>query len=363
VGLQFLARRAHEERAGATATLLPARDGWRLEAQGNGFRGAHTFARQDGETAAAHWLRALAGACATLTPRGVHVESPVGIASEALLEAAWRWPVLLSIHDLGLFCPRPHLLPVTPEGDCFWTAQAGCERCGTAGAPPAVITALLERVRGLVFPSSFLHRAYMERCSAVTMPPCRIIEPAVEIGERGVWRGAAPTLRVAYVGSALPHKGVDLFLAAAPALRAAGLRLSAYGGGDPHWLTALRACGVRCTGYYRAGSLPAHLRRDQADLALLLSRWPESHGLAFDECVAAGVPVVAFDRGALGERLRGGGGALVHPASGLEGLLEAVREIRHRTVSPTPHAIALPTPAGAAALHAALYGDLGWTVG
>ena len=61
-------------------------------------------------------------------------------------------------------------------------------------------------------------------------------------------------------------------------------------------------------GYYRAGSLPGLLRRESVDLALLLSIWPESYGITLDECRAAGVPVVAFDHGAMGERLRWEGG-------------------------------------------------------
>ena len=44
---------------------------------------------------------------------------------------------------------------------------------------------------------------------------------------------------------------------------------------------------------------PALLRRDGVDLALLLSIVPESYSLVLDECAAAGVPVVAFDLGAV----------------------------------------------------------------
>jgi len=101
-----------------------------------------------------------------------------------------------------------------------------------------------------------------------------------------------------------------------------GLRWSAYGGGDPELLARLRRLPVRVRGYYRSGTLPRLLRRDGVDLALLLSIVPESYNLVLDECAAAGVPVVAFDLGAVGERLRSG--QLVPLAEGAEGIVRAM---------------------------------------
>src|SRR6202035_736868 len=90
---------------------------------------------------------------------------------------------------------------------------------------------------------------------------------------------------------------------------------SAQGRGGPRRGAA--AGGMRIRGYYRAGSLPRLLRRDGVDLALLLSIVPESYSLVLSECRAAGVPVVAFDHGAVADRIRAeGGGLLVAPEEG-----------------------------------------------
>jgi glycosyltransferase involved in cell wall biosynthesis len=92
-------------------------------------------------------------------------------------------------------------------------------------------------------------------------------------------------------------------------------------------------------GYYRSGTLPRLLRRDRVDLALLLSIVPETYSLVLTECQAAGVPVLAFDLGAPGDRLRTeGGGLMAAPEAGAPGiasLLRAVLEAR----------IGLPSPA------------------
>ncbi len=124
-----------------------------------------------------------------------------------------------------------------------------------------------------------------------------------------------PLRHIAYVGAVHAHKGAFVFeevvklLASTP-----GLRFTVFGGGDPRILARLRGLPrVRVRGYYRAGSLPRLLRREGVDLALLLSIWPESYGITLDECQAAGVPVVAFDHGAIGERLRRDGGSGLVP--------------------------------------------------
>lgn len=128
---------------------------------------------------------------------------------------------------------------------------------------------------------------------------------------------------VALVGGVQAHKGALVFEEVVRRIRGEGLRWSAYGGGDPELLARLRRLPVRVRGYYRSGTLPRLLRRDRVDLALLLSIVPESYSLVLDECAAAGVPVLAFDLGAVGERLRSG--SLVALEEGAEGIARRIR--------------------------------------
>jgi glycosyltransferase involved in cell wall biosynthesis len=174
-----------------------------------------------------------------------------------------------------------------------------------------------------------------------------------------------PVRHVAFVGSVQPHKGSLIFAEVVRRFRqspGAGLRWSAYGGGDAETLRELRRLGVRVRGYYRSGSLPALLQRDGVDLALLLSTWPESHNLVLSECVVAGVPVVAFALGAIAERVpRLEAGRLVALEQGAEGIVAALDEIRRDgpPIVPEEAARLLADPVSAAAGHLALYRELG----
>jgi len=115
---------------------------------------------------------------------------------------------------------------------------------------------------------------------------------------------------------------------------------------------------VDVRGYYRAGTLPRLLRERAVDVALLLSLVPESHGLTLDECWRAGVPVVAFDHGAVAGRVRRhGGGILVPLAEGGTGVAAVLRALVSgaRPLPAVPGEEALATPASAADAHLALY--------
>jgi len=245
--------------------------------------------------------------------------------------------LVLAIHDFAAFCPRPHLLeslpPPAPPRFCHYSRDAPrCARClgrdvAGAGLPPGfqegrreLARQLLAGAAAIVYPSSFLARTHGELFGDAGSAAAHVIAPA---GSPARLRARAPApprppRHIAWVGAVKPHKGALVFEAAVRRLAANGRRprLSAYGGGDAEILARWRRLpGLRVRGYYRAGTLPALLRRDGVDLALLLSVVPESYGLALDECAAAAVPVIAFDHGALAERIAAAGSGLLLAAA------------------------------------------------
>jgi hypothetical protein len=79
--------------------------------------------------------------------------------------------------------------------------------------------------------------------------------------------------------------------------------------------------------------------------------------LVVDECLASSVPVVAFDLGAVGERLRvWGTGSLVPLEQGADGLSRAILECVESPPRVTDAVIRrIPHPEDAARRHIALY--------
>lgn len=238
----------------------------------------------------------------------VHVEGSAGFDLAQLLALPGAAHLVLSLHDLDLL-----------------------------DAPAAQRNALFARCAAVLYPSDFLARAY-------GVPGRVIAPPALAAAPAGVPR--PDRMRIAFVGAAKWHKGAALL----PELITATTPAQAwhvFGGGDAGRLLAPLREMPRVTvhGYVRAACVPTLLRRHRIGVAILPSLVAESYSLTLSECWLAGVPAIAFDQGALGDRIRQGQGAawLAPVGSGVDGL----RDVLARWCAGTLDCPTLPVPAGA----------------
>ncbi len=384
---QLLLRIESEAGRRPLALLYPGNGAWRLEVAAGGRRLSLSLDTLDGgeppspvALAEAAFERAVLRAAREVGARALHVEGLAALPLASLLALHGQGlELVLSVHDFSLFCPRPHLLETPELRFCNYSRDAWrCARCLAADwpLPPdfqkerrALAHRLLLAAAAVVYPSDFLRRRHLELFPGIPPERQRVVEPVGPLAVEPPPAGhGMPVRHVAYIGKVLPHKGALVFEEVvrrmAPGLP--GLRWSAYGGGDPELLLRLRRLpGTRVRGYYRSGSLIDHLRRDRVDLALLLSIVPESYSLALSECLAAGVPVAAFDHGAIAERLRRhGGGLLVEPEAGAAGIAAAVAARINGLRIPGDTGVNGPLPTGSAVGGAAqafadLYRELG----
>lgn len=247
--------------------------------------------------------------------RTLHVEGTAGFALDALLALPAELRLILSLHDTALL-----------------------------QAPAAQRAALFARCAAVVYPSSFLAHAYGV--------PGSVIAPATPaLAPRASLR--PEPRRIAYVGAAKRHKGAALLPALLDA-SAPGSTWHVFGGGDDErLLAALRPRpDVHIHGYVRAACVPTLLRRHRIGVAVLPSLVPESYSLALSECWLAGVPAVAFDLGALGDRIRAAQGPqwLAPADSGPAGIVGVLQQWHAGLLQHPP----LPQPADARQAAAAM---------
>lgn len=375
---QLLARLEEESRQRTVALLTPAGAGSRLEVwRDRTHLAVELPGRLAGEPTDLENValeRTLGEALDRLGAGAVHAEGVSGLALGSLRRVAAKRPLVLGVHDFGLFCPRPHLLEEPAQRFCdYSTDERRCTAClrvdwpvagGFQTARRAVAVELLGSAAAVTFASDFLRREHVRLFPDAGRGRWRVVSPAIPIPASLPARApATKEPHVAFIGGGQPHKGAAVFLEVVRRARdgiAGGVRWSAYGGGDPALLRQLRAAGIRVRGYYAAGSLPRLLREDGVDLALLLSIVPEAHCFALDECLAAEVPVLALDLGALGERVAQAGGVRVAPERGADGVLEAITAWSSRPAARAAPAPAFTRrPADAAADCLALYRELG----
>ena len=131
-----------------------------------------------------------------------------------------------------------------------------------------------------------------------------------------------------------------------------------YGTGDSELLNRARnAKRVTVKGYYRKGSLPSLLARDRIGVAVLPAIWPDAYSLVVDDCLSAGVPVVAFELGAVADRLGYWEvGKVVPLTEGVGGLAYAAADLLDsQTTVPSSIVKTLPPVDRAAKRHMELY--------
>ncbi|WPO98257.1 glycosyltransferase family 4 protein [Pseudomonas sp. HR96] len=144
-------------------------------------------------------------------------------------------------------------------------------------------------------------------------------QPAQAVGEHALW-----------FGRLVPDKGAHLAIDAA---RLAGipLRLAGQAVDEAYFKTQIQprlGPGVEYLGHLQRPALAAELAN--AAVVLVTPCWEEPFGLVVAEALACGTPVVAFDRGAMGDLIGAEVGCLV-PANDVAALAAAIPLARSKS--------------------------------
>jgi GT2 family glycosyltransferase len=229
------------------------------------------------------------------------------------------------VHDYAWLCPRVTLIDGSGRY-CGEPAIRVCETCvkrnGSNLGEAITVKALRERsavwlgaARRVLAPSEDTAarlRRYFPGIDVEVRPHAPPTLPT----PRPPRDPARPQLRIALIGAIGAHKGYDVLLACARDARARRLPLEFVVIGYTENDSALLATGrVFITGPYIDGEAPHLIARERPDIAWLPSVWPETWCYTLDYALAAGLPVAAFDLGAIAERLRAAPHAVLFPLS------------------------------------------------
>jgi GT2 family glycosyltransferase len=262
-------------------------------------------------------------------------------------------PVDVWVHDYVWYCPRITLL----GGDnayCGEPVVSVCETCVTENGATLdrfeTVAALRERsqrwlsqARTVVAPSAALAQRLRAKFPGL---PVRVEALEEVSGSVAVSYTPKEVLKVAIIGAIGIQKGYAVLADMVRDAAARDLPIEFIVIGYTKDDNALRAGGnVFVTGQYNEAEIEALIARENPAIALFLSVFPETWCYALTHAFKAGLPVAAFDFGAIAERLRAGGGAgilfpLASTAGELnDGLLKAF------PVLPRPRAALVPVRA------------------
>ncbi len=277
------------------------------------------------------------------------VHSLTGVGPDIYaVTAATTLPCAVYVHDFQWYCPRVVLVDQTRQY-CGEPGAQYCQLCVRANPiydfaeDDALIHAdlprwiarnalLLERARLVVVPSrdtATRIAAHFPRLALRCVPH----PESVECGLISRMPDADRWTRIAVVGGISVQKGSEVLRSLALHIEATGAPVSIEVIGtvqDPSLFAAIAA--VTIGGTYRPEELAGRLARFDPHIVFFPAVWPETYSFVLSEVWAAGYPVVAFDIGAIAERIRATGAGVVlpfetGPATLLARLLDARRQV------------------------------------
>ena len=245
-------------------------------------------------------------------PRAIETVLSLGVPYDVFIhDYSWVCPRLSLLGGDGKFCREPDLL----------ACQACARTHGTSLVEPASVAELRSR-NELWLRSAHEVIAPTADTAARLSRYFRELQPRVEPWEEEIipaaprLAGSSPPVRVAVLGAIGRQKGYEVLLDCArdAARRALPIEFTVIGFTEDD--DALFATGkVFVTGVYEESEIDDLLRQEAPHLALFPSVTPETWCYTLSYALRAGLPVIAFDLGAIAERLRRAHRGMVVPLS------------------------------------------------
>ena len=242
----------------------------------------------------------------------VHINSQVGHTFDIFTVPAFRTiPIVCTLHDFFYICPTFHLVDTRGEycGICLeGAARYNCLehhsylysnfRRADLDKFRQKFRSVMHYVSVFVFPSHSAKDIFSkyygidENICRVIYHGTTLIKSETIISERGNRK-----LHVGIIGSMLKHKGKANIQALIASLKKYPVKFFHFGDGD------LTGKNLKKLGRYNRNNIVELIQSKKIDVSLLLSTWPETFSYTLTESIAANVPPIVTDMGALAERV------------------------------------------------------------
>lgn len=270
-----------------------------------------------------------------------HVTHTMRAASAVLALQQAGLPYLLTLTDFFPACYRINLM--TLDGARCAGPERGtrCDRdCGPSVWTDEALRARYRQGRDIlagaalrVCPSEFVARQYRHDFPELDFA---VLPHGLDIlgmlAAQPQPRAPHDGLHLAYAGTLIPQKGLDVLLRALAQVDAPGLRLTVMGArhGDPSYhddVDLLMAADPRVIDLGEVSQAKLFGQLKNADLLCLPTRVPETFSLTLNEAAALGVPALVSDLGAPADAIAAWGGGRAVPADDVHAWAEAIRDI------------------------------------
>ena len=252
----------------------------------------------------------------------LHFHHFIGLPASVLqLGSALNLPFDFTFHDFHAVCPQTHF--ITRDGRfCGRPDVSECEACVAYRPDPwglgiekwrTSFGQWLARAERVIYPTASVRDIVIEYFPALTGEIWSHPEPSLAPYQAHHEQSLARK-KFCLIGSLSDVKGLNLLREMQSLVEAKSEPIDfVVIGPTLAPIGANTAPNIRVTGQYKPQDLPRLLAHERPDGLLFLSVVPETYNYALSAGLATGLPIVALDAGAIGERLEGAAGATVLP--------------------------------------------------
>jgi glycosyltransferase involved in cell wall biosynthesis len=246
----------------------------------------------------------------------VHVHITLGHSFDIYkISKEMNIPVIYTVHEFFHICPTFHMIDRNGQycnGCEYGNENDECLKNHPYINNPSFDGKMLKKWRRefmkvkesidyFIFPS-FSCKKIFSSFFDIEGEKCKVIYHGTSFEKKeSSCKDSTTHLRVGILGSILKHKGEKLFKFILRNIKDEKIKFYHYGEGF------LKSSNLINYGAYERSEILEMLKRDQIDVILLLSTWPETFSYTLTESVAAGIPPVVTNLGALKERVEKGG--------------------------------------------------------
>ncbi len=222
----------------------------------------------------------------------------------------------LTVHDYFMQCPRIYMIDGSGKF-CGNTDLEVCESCvATEGSPVGHVNVtqwratyrnFLQGARRRFVPNDAVKALLTELVPSVEFEVREHPENIPTTLNQPLARRSWKQLHVAVIGAMLAHKGSNVLVQCALDAEKRRLPITFHLFGYSDWAGMNRLSNVRVIGKYDERDLQPLLRNTRCHIAFFPAVWPETYSYTLSEAWFASLYPVAFDMGAIAERIRRAG--------------------------------------------------------
>ena len=243
---------------------------------------------------------------------------------------------IITLHDLYMSCPSINM--VYEEKFCEVNKNRNCEKClkNRYGVESDILQnwrttckKVLEKFDKIIVPSQNTKEQFEKIYKDLKIEVIEHGVNLIKIDSKKETKRNEDVFNVSFVGAMAPHKGSRILTELIKKNKDNAIKIHLIGKSEDKNLNKNTSNYIN-HGAYRRGELPKLLVENNIDLVCIFATWPETYSYTLTETYMAKVPVLTFDIGAVGDRVKKDKLGWVIPFDEkVDKILEKIQDIRN----------------------------------